>query len=113
MSESTITVEQVVSDFHVFQEFSDDHVNEAIKRAQAQVASDQLSDEAELATILYARHCLLNDWESSWGGVQSASTFGNSQTMKDYGGYDRFIQDYDGLVAKYGASEDLGEAWTE
>lgn len=112
MSETAITVAQVTSDFKIFQEFSDDHVTEAITRATKQVAYDQLTDQVDEATILFARHLLFSDWEASYGGVLSASTFGNSQSMKDYGGNDPFMRDYTDLVTQYGQSNDLGEVWT-
>lgn len=113
MSEQTITTDQVKSDFHIFQDFSDTHIQEAIDKAAKQVVSDQLSDRIEEATVDYARHVLFQDWEMSFGGVSAASTFSASQTMKDFGGYDRFIQDYNDLVYRYGVDSSMGEVWTE
>lgn len=113
MSEPAITTEQVKSDFNIFQEFSDTHIQEAIDNATKQVAYDQLSDCITEATVDYARHLLYRDWEMSYGGVSAASTFSASQTMKDFGGYDRFLQAYDDKCDQYGVNSHLGEVWTE
>lgn len=113
MSEPAIATEQVKSDFNIFQGFSDTHIQEAIDKATKQVAYDQLSDCIDEATVDYARHILFLDNEMAYGGVSAASTFSASQTMKDYGGYDPFMQAYDDLCDQYGNNSRLGEVWTE
>lgn len=114
MDNQQITVDQVKRDFKIFQKFDDGHVKEAITNAELQVKSDQIADEAvESATILYARHLLYRDWFMSYGGVQSASTFGNTQTMVNFGGVDPYLIDYNKKVDQYGIDSNLGDVWTE
>lgn len=111
-----VTPATVRSDFKTLQEFSDEHVEEAITGARVQVIVDEIQapdDVKTRAVILFARHLLFSDRVMSYGGVLSASTFGNSQTLKDFGGNDLFLHDYDTIVAKYGVDEDMGAVWTE
>ncbi|WP_282804028.1 hypothetical protein [Secundilactobacillus kimchicus] len=115
-SDLTVTAETVKSDFKAFQEFTDDHVTEAIKRAKRQVLADRIeSDDVvkQEAVTLYARHVLFSDGVMSYGGTLSGSTFGNSQTVRDFGGYDYFLSDYEDIKAKYGCDENMGAVWTE
>ena len=49
----------------------------------------------------------------NYGGVQSASTFGNSQTMVNFKGYDDYRAEYDDIVDDYGVSDSMGAVWTE
>lgn len=111
-----VNVEDVRSDFKDFQEFTDKHVAEAIKHAQWQVSADKIDADDNVkqrAVTLYARHVLFSDWVMSYGGTLSGSTFGNSQTVRDFGGYDYFLSDYEDIKANYGCDENMGAVWTE
>lgn len=111
---ATPTIVDVKSDYKIFQDFSDDHITERVNDAIAKAQHDQISDDALARGIIaWARHLLYTDWVMSYGGVQSAGTFGNSQTMINFNGYDDYRAEYDDIVDDYGVSDDMGAVWTE
>ncbi len=110
----TPTITDVKSDYKIFQNFSDDHITGRINDAIAKTQHDQISDDALAGGILaWARHLLFTDWVMNYGGVLSASTFGNTQTMVNFNGVDPYLQEYNQIVADYGVSDDMGAVWTE
>lgn len=109
-----LTTDAIKSDIKIFQNFSDAHIQETLTNAELQVKHDQIADEAvDRAETLYARHLLYRDWFMNYGGVQSASTFGNSQTMVNFNGVDDYLIGYNNLIDQYGESDDMGAVWTE
>lgn len=112
--EDTLTPEDIKSDINIFQGFSDDHIKERLDDATLKASHDQISDDALInATRAWTRHLLYKDWFMNYGGVQSASTFGNSQTMINFNGYDDYRAEYDDIVDDYGVSDSMGAVWTE
>lgn len=94
----TPTIADVKSDYKIFQSFSDDHITD---------------DALARGIISWTRHLLYTDWFMNYGGVQSAGTFGNTQTMVNFNGVDPYLQEYDQVVDDYGVSDNLGAVWTE
>lgn len=108
------TANDVRGDIGMFQDYSDVHINERIEDAVAKAKHDQITDDALASAIrAWARHLLYKDWFMNYGGVQSASTFGNSQTMVNFNGYDDYRAEYDDIVDDYGVSDSMGAVWTE
>lgn len=109
-----VTVDMVKRDFNIIKNFDDGHVDQAIQDATTQVKQDQIDDAHQTrAVITYAKHLLYQDWFMSYGGVISAGTFGNTQSMANFNGQDNYLIEYNNLVANYGISEELGAAWSE
>ena len=80
--EDALMPENIKSDINIFQGFSDAHIKERLDDAALKASHDQISEDALInATRAWTRHLLYNDWFMNYGGVQSASTFGNSQTI--------------------------------
>lgn len=110
----TPTIVDVKSDYKIFQSFSDDHITERINDAIAKAQHNQISDDALARGIIaWTRHLLYTDWFMNYGGVQSAGTFGNTQTMVNFNGADPYLQEYNQIVDDYGVSDDMGAVWTE
>ena len=110
----TPTIADVKSDYKIFQSFSDNHITERINDAIAKAQHNQISDDALTRGIIsWTRHLLYTDWFMSYGGVQSAGTFGNTQTMVNFNGADPYLQEYNQIVDDYGVSDEMGAVWTE
>ncbi|WP_204122030.1 hypothetical protein [Levilactobacillus sp. 244-2] len=110
-----VTVDDVKGTLHDFQELDDDEVNKVILRAKRQAARDGLEDDdLDDGIIDFARHLLFVSHQMGYGAVQTAETFGNTQTNFDkLKGNDSFLLDYNALVDSAGGGDSWGEVWTE
>ncbi|GAY74274.1 hypothetical protein [Lentilactobacillus kosonis] len=111
---NSITPDVIKQDFKIVKNFADDHIQRAIDSAVNQVKSDQIeATHVDEATTSFAKHLLYRDWFMSYGGVQSAGTFGNSQSMVNFNGSDPYLLNYNDIVDKYGTGQNMGAIWTE
>lgn len=112
---ANVDVADVKGSISIFQNFADDEVNQQLALATKQAASDRLPDELMVAGIVqYTRHLLYVDWAMSYGGVQSATTLGNSQTNFNLlMNNDPYLLQYNATVASFGNGGNMGAVWTE
>lgn len=110
-----VSVSDVKGSIGIFQNFTDDEINNHLISAEQQVSNDGLPDSMISAdTIQYTRHLLYVDWAMSYGGVQSASTLGNSQTNFNLlMSNDPYLLQYNADVANFGNGGNMGAVWTE
>ncbi|MFC6180014.1 hypothetical protein [Lactiplantibacillus daowaiensis] len=111
----SVSVSDVKGSISIFQNFTDDEINQQLTLANQQALNDGLIDDLLIAgTIQYARHLLYVDWAMSYGGVQSASTLGNSQTNFNLlMSNDPYLLQYNATVASFGNGSNMGAVWTE
>ncbi|VDG20634.1 hypothetical protein [Lactobacillus buchneri CD034] [Lactiplantibacillus mudanjiangensis] len=110
-----VDIADVKGSVGIFQGFTDKEVNQQLALATKQATSDGLTDEILAAGIIqYTRHLLYVDWAMSYGGVQSASTLGNSQSNFNLlMSNDPYLLQYNATVASFGNGGNMGAVWTE
>lgn len=110
-----VSVSDVKGSIQTFQNFTDDEVTQQIKLADSQAVHDGLTEEALTAgTIQYTRHLLFVDYAMSYGGVQSATTLGNTQTNFNLlMNNDPYLLQYNATVNTFGNGNNMGAVWTE
>lgn len=111
----TVTADDVKGNIRIFQDADDSELDKQIKLADSQAEKDGLTEDArEAGTIQFARHLAYVDWAMSYGGVQSASTMGNSQTNFNLlMNNDPYLLQYNATVSKFGNGNSMGAVWTE
>lgn len=109
----TVNADEVRMDIKIFSKMTDNHINQAIEISKLQVQSDKIADNAiNIATIQFARHLLYIDSFMDYGGVTSASTFGNSQTIADKTSHDPYLEQYQQTLRQFGKSKNKGKVIT-
>ncbi|CAI2679652.1 hypothetical protein [Apilactobacillus apinorum] len=103
----TVSINDVTDDIEMFQDFSESHVNNAIKRATLQTKNDSVVDIAfDTAVTEYAKHLLYVDYFMNYGGVTSSSMLGVSETVSDKTSNDPYLNQYLTTVQNYGNGGD-------
>lgn len=111
----TITNVQKVKEFAVeFADVDDEVINNLIDDAALQIESDGLPDKyQELGCRLLVCHLLFVLNMTKYGGVSSATSMGESQTMFDWSkGNDPYMEMYKDLVDRFGHSRRKGKVFT-
>lgn len=107
--------DNVRSNAQMFDGITDDTINRYISEATQRATADKLPDAFINEGIIdFTRHKVYIDFAMQYGGVQSASTLGQSQTNLDLiSKNDPYLSDYLDLVDRYGESSELGAVWAE
>jgi len=97
-----------------FSDVDDDMITSVIDDASMQMESDELPDKyQELGSRLLTCHLLFVLSVTKYGGVASATSMGESQTMFNWSqGNDPYMQLYKDLVDRYGHSKRKGSVFT-
>lgn len=110
------TVKDVRGNIKIFNadSFEDDVINSCIEESSLKIKNDDIKEDMQkFAIITWCRHLLYIDSFMNYGGVTSASTFGNSQTISDMHNDDPYLQKYNQIAKDFGNAEEFGQVWTE
>ncbi|KRN13460.1 hypothetical protein IV37_GL000182 [Fructilactobacillus fructivorans] len=95
-------------------DISDVVFNELVNEANKVAVSDGVSDDMlKTATTWLTRHLIYINLFMGSGGVTSAATLGNSQTIADHTQNDPYLQHYEQIVNQFGSGDSLGSVTTE
>ncbi|KRM91594.1 hypothetical protein [Fructilactobacillus florum] len=109
-----VTPKYVKSSMPIFADFTDEDVQARIDEAKTEVDVDKIDEKmVNVAIVTFARHLLYLDYFTGNGGVTSAGTLGNTQTIADMHNDDPYLQRYQSIVEKYGISSNYGSVTSD